>query len=76
VCVCVPAEPDECCFAHCQCNERQIMHPALNNFWLTDVAWTFALYMEVRRVRNYASSDATSDAMAPLALLPLASAML
>lgn len=22
------------------------LHPALNNFWITDVAWTFALYME------------------------------
>lgn len=23
-----------------------LLHPSLNNFWLSDVAWTFALYME------------------------------
>ena len=24
----------------------QLLHPALNNFWISDVSWTFALYME------------------------------
>lgn len=23
-----------------------VFHPSLNNFWLTDIAWTFALYLE------------------------------
>lgn len=28
----------------------QIVHPGLNNNWFTDVAWTFALYLEAAAI--------------------------